>query len=108
MMLHRHGDGSLNIRAKTQSTFTSREFNQDTARAKRAAKDGPVFITTRGEASHVLLTKQEYDRLKLQEVPAKKEFKSLADALADDRPEADFDWEPPKMSGFSLKVPDFE
>jgi hypothetical protein len=27
---------------------TSREFNQDTGRAKRAAQDGPVYITDRG------------------------------------------------------------
>lgn len=107
-MLHRHGGGSLNIRAKTQSTFTSREFNQDTARAKRAAKDGPVFITTRGEASHVLLTKQEYDRLKQQEVPAKKEFKSLAEALAQTEG-GDFDYEFPEFKGpSSLKIPDFD
>lgn len=99
----------MNIRAKTSTTFTSREFNQDTARAKRAARDGPVFITTRGEQSYVLLTKQEYDRLKrAEEAQPKKEFRSLAEALADPRPEADFDWEPPRMSGSSLKVPDLE
>lgn len=97
----------MNIRAKTSTTFTSREFNQDTARAKRAAKDGPVFITTRGEPSYVLLTKQEYDRLKDAEKPEKKEFKNLAEALA--HPEsAHIDFDPPKLSGFSLKVPDFE
>ena len=27
--------------------LSSREFNQDTSRAKRAAKKGPVFITDR-------------------------------------------------------------
>lgn len=43
--------------------FTSREFNQDTARAKRAAAEGPVFITDRGEPSHVLLSIEEYRRL---------------------------------------------
>jgi prevent-host-death family protein len=43
--------------------LTSREFNQDTARAKREAKDGPVFITDRGEPSHVLLSIEEYRRL---------------------------------------------
>lgn len=43
--------------------FTSREFNQDTARAKREAVEGPVFITDRGEPSHVLLSIQEYRRL---------------------------------------------
>lgn len=36
--------------------MSSRELNQDTGRAKRAALDGPVFITDRGEPSHVLLT----------------------------------------------------
>lgn len=45
------------------SYFTSREFNQDTARAKRAAAEGPVFITDRGEPSHVLLSIEEYRRL---------------------------------------------
>jgi hypothetical protein len=30
------------------TTFTSPEFNQDTSRAKKAASQGPVFITDRG------------------------------------------------------------
>ena len=42
---------------------SSREFNQDTAGAKRAAEQGPVFITDRGEPSHVLLSIAEYRRL---------------------------------------------
>ena len=42
--------------------LSSREFNQDTSRAKRAAKRGPVFITNRGRPSHVLLTVEEYQR----------------------------------------------
>jgi len=36
------------------TTFSSREFNQDAARAKRAARNGPVFITDRGRPAHVL------------------------------------------------------
>jgi len=43
--------------------LSSREFNQDTSRAKRAAKRGPVFITDRGRPSHVLLTAEEYERI---------------------------------------------
>jgi prevent-host-death family protein len=43
--------------------ISSREFNQDTAGAKRAADQGPVFITDRGEPSHVLLSIEEYRRL---------------------------------------------
>jgi prevent-host-death family protein len=45
------------------TTITSREFNQDTSRAKKAARGGPVFITDRGRPGHVLLTFDEYERL---------------------------------------------
>lgn len=43
--------------------FTSREFNQDTAAAKRAALEGPVLITDRGQPAHVLLSIADYRRL---------------------------------------------
>ena len=43
--------------------LSSREFNQDTSKAKRAARRGPVFITDRGRLSHVLLTAEEYERI---------------------------------------------
>jgi prevent-host-death family protein len=45
------------------TTLSSREFNQDASRAKKAANDGPVFITDRGKPAHVLLSIQEYQRL---------------------------------------------
>lgn len=45
------------------TTVTSRELNQDVARAKRAAKSGPVFITDRGKLAHVLLSIEDYRRL---------------------------------------------
>jgi prevent-host-death family protein len=45
------------------TTLSSREFNQDTSRAKKAASTGPVFITDRGTPAHVLLSIQEYQRL---------------------------------------------
>ena len=47
----------------TALTLTGREFNQDTARAKRAASEGPVFITDRGRPAHVLLSIDDYRRL---------------------------------------------
>ncbi len=43
--------------------FSSREFNQDAGRAKRAADSGPVFITDRGRPRHVLLSIDDYERL---------------------------------------------
>ncbi len=43
--------------------LSSREFNQDTAGAKRAAETGPVYITDRGRPSHVLLAFEDYRKL---------------------------------------------
>lgn len=43
--------------------LSSREFNRDVGRAKRAASHGPVFITTRGRRTQVLLDIDEYERL---------------------------------------------
>jgi prevent-host-death family protein len=45
------------------TTLSSREFNQDAGKAKRAAKSGPVFITDRGRPALVLLTFDEYKRI---------------------------------------------
>ena len=47
----------------TITTFSSREFNHDASRAKKAARSGPVFITDRGRPAHVLLTIEDYRRL---------------------------------------------
>jgi len=59
----------------TVTTLTSRELNQDLARAKRAARSGPVFITDRGKPAHVLLSIDDYRRLAGQN-------RSLADSLS--------------------------
>lgn len=59
----------------TITTLSSREFNQATSEAKRAASNGPVFITGRGKPAHVLLTFEDYQRLT-------KQRRNIADALA--------------------------
>ena len=72
------------------TTVSSREFNQDVSRVKRAAVNGPVFITDRGHPSHVLLTIEEY-----QKITDKKE--SIVELLS--MPDAaDIDFEPPRSS----------
>ncbi len=43
--------------------LSSREFNQDVSRAKRAADKGPVVITDRGEPAYVLMRHEAYKRL---------------------------------------------
>ena len=45
------------------TALTSREFNQNTSRAKKAANLGPVFITHRGRPTHVLLAIEDFRRL---------------------------------------------
>ncbi|MGD0788432.1 MAG: type II toxin-antitoxin system Phd/YefM family antitoxin [Terracidiphilus sp.] len=71
------------------TTLSSREFNQDTGRAKKAARKGPVFITDRGHPAHVLLSIEEY-----QEMTSK--GKSIIDLLA--MPEAaEIEFEPPRL-----------
>jgi prevent-host-death family protein len=57
------------------TTISSREFNQDAAGAKRAALEGPVFITDRGRPAHVLLSIDDYRRLSGEQ-------RSLVDLLA--------------------------
>jgi PHD/YefM family antitoxin component YafN of YafNO toxin-antitoxin module len=59
----------------TITTLSSREFNQDASGAKKAAANGPVFITDRGQPRHVLLSIEAYRQL----TGARR---SIADALA--------------------------
>jgi prevent-host-death family protein len=47
----------------TITTLSSREFNQDTSKAKKAARTGPVIITDRGRPAHVLLSIEHYQSL---------------------------------------------
>lgn len=75
----------------TVTTLSSREFNQDTSRAKKAAQNGPVFITDRGRPAHVLLTMQEYQRLTGGQM-------TLVEALAQPD-EDDVDFDPPRVKG---------
>jgi prevent-host-death family protein len=75
----------------TVTTLTSREFNQDTSGARKAARRGPVFITDRGRPTHVLLTIEDYRRLAGGNM-------SLAEALA--QPDSgDFEFKPPRVGG---------
>jgi len=71
--------------------LSSRDFNQDTSRAKGAAKRSPVFITDRGRPSHVLLTVEEYQRITGGQ-------KSVADLLAMPAT-AEIEFEPARLKG---------
>lgn len=74
-------------------TISSREFNQDTSKAKKQASEhGVVFITDRGRPAHVLMSVERYQEL----VGAGD--KNILELLA--MPEAaDIDFEPPRVEG---------
>ena len=69
-------------------TVSSREFNQHTSDAKKAADNGPVFITDRGKPAHVLLSIEDYQRITGK-------HRSIVDALS--MPGlADIEFDPPR------------
>ncbi len=81
------------------TTLSSREFNQNISDAKRAARQGPVFITDRGRPAYVLLTIEDYQRLTARHM-------SLAEAVA--QPGADFDFSTPRVGGGIFKPADLD
>jgi len=80
------------------TTLSSREFNQDIMKAKRAAKSGPVVITVRGHPEHVLLSMNEYRRLTQKK-------RSILDAIAT-HTNAYVEFEPPRLE-FEMPAVEF-
>ncbi len=72
-------------------TLSSRDFNQHASEAKKAADNGPVFITDRGRPAHVLLSIEDYRKLVGGRV-------TLAEAVAQPGV-ADVDFDPPRVAG---------
>ena len=85
------------------TTYSSREFTRDVAAAKRAAANGPVFITDRGEPAYALITIEEYHRLKAGSKP-----RSLLEVMQSLPDTSDIEFEPPRLDDVVLRVPDFE
>ena len=75
----------------TITTISSREFNQHASDAKKAANQGPVFITDRGRPAHVLMSIDDYRKLSGGRM-------TLLDALAQTAV-PDVDFEPPRATG---------
>ena len=83
----------------TITTLSSREFNQDASRAKKAARNGPVFITDRGRPAHVLLSIEEYQRITGSQA-------NIVELLG--MPGiADVDFAPPRLGGNLARAADF-
>jgi hypothetical protein len=60
-------------------TFSSRDFTRDVSAAKRAAVQGPVFITDRGRPAFALLKIEDYYRIVGQGEPT---LLSVMDSIA--------------------------
>ncbi len=81
------------------TTVSSRDFNHDVGKAKRAASSGPVFITDRGHTAHVLLTIQAYQKITDKE-------ESIVELLA--MPEAaEIEFEPQQLDKKLYRPADF-
>jgi hypothetical protein len=78
------------------TTFTNKEFEQGIGKAKKATKNGPVFITEQRSLAYVLLSIEEYSRLT-------RKGRSLAESLAMPGIE-EIDFEPPRV-GDEFPVP---
>lgn len=79
--------------------ISSREFNQDVTKAKRAAAKVPVIITDRGESAYVLLRHDAYRR-SLGRGPTICELLILLGADA-------IDFDPPKLGEGLIKPAEF-
>ena len=74
------------------TTYSSREFTRDVAAAKRAAANGPVFITDRGAPAFALITIEEYHRHKAGSKP-----RTLLEVMQSLPDTSDIEFEPPKL-----------
>jgi prevent-host-death family protein len=80
--------------------LTSREFNQDVGKAKRAAEKAPVVITDRGKPAFVLMKHAEYQRL-LGKRPGLSE-------LLNDEATKDLEFEPARIQNGWLRPADLD
>ncbi|MCF6288276.1 MAG: type II toxin-antitoxin system Phd/YefM family antitoxin [Proteobacteria bacterium] len=81
----------------TITTVTSRELNQDISKVKKVCEAGPVYVTNRGNPTHVMMTFDEYQKLVGNS-------KNIVELLAMN--DAEIEFEPPKLQGNLFKVAD--
>ena len=79
-------------------TFSSRDFTRDVSAAKRAAIDGPVFITDRGRPAFALLKIDDYHRL------TGKTEETLFDVMNGIPSGEGIEFDPPRMNLVSPEV----
>jgi prevent-host-death family protein len=95
------GNAALKSQSDDRSltTLAAHRFSRDVGRAKRAAKAGPVLITSRGKPTHVLLSYSEYQRLAGMKP-------SILELLS--QPGGDFEFEPSRLNGPIFRPVEFD
>ncbi len=81
------------------TSISSRELNQDVSKAKKAAIAGPVFITDRGRAAHVLLSIDQYQKITDSK-------KSITELLASEEA-AEIEFTAPRLKNGLIQPADF-
>ncbi|MDD2883118.1 MAG: prevent-host-death protein [Rhodoferax sp.] len=76
----------------TVHTFSSRDFTRDVSAAKRAAVNGPVFITDRGRPAFALIKIEDYYRMMGHSEPSLLELMDGIDGGDG------IDFEPPRLN----------
>jgi prevent-host-death family protein len=77
------------------ATFSSREFAHDLANVKRAAQEGPVFITDRGRPTYALMKIEDFRRLSNSGAPPQ----SLLEVMDSLPATGGIEFEPPRLEG---------
>jgi prevent-host-death family protein len=77
------------------ATFSSREFAHDLANVKRAAQEGPVFITDRGRPTYALMKIEDFRRLSNSGAPPQ----SLLEVMDSLPATGGIEFEPARLEG---------
>ncbi|SNS22318.1 hypothetical protein SAMN05421770_10153 [Granulicella rosea] len=77
------------------TTFTGSEIEMEDA--MKSAHSGPVYIADKGIYTHVLLTMAEYQKLYGR-------GKSILELLAMPEGTPEFDFDPPRLSGYPREI----
>lgn len=81
------------------TTLSSREFNQNRSRIKRAADQGPVIVTDRGKPSLVVMKFEDYEKLSGKRGTLLERLTMPCDIGVD--------FEPPRLN-LDLQIPEFD
>lgn len=85
----------MSAKPQPVATFSSREFAHNLAGVKRAAQQGPVFITDRGRPTYALMKVEDFHQLANAGAPSR----SLLDVMDSLPATGGIEFEPARLDG---------